>query len=250
MVKKICFYFIAALFMVSIPAQSHSRDDFKKWVKYKLTQHCNDSELQFSDNCVDVNFAPVHYNNGYYFIGVTVRNKTGNRISIEWNNARINGSKAKVNNGWDNNFSDEKGDELVISGEKSEYRCIIPKDNVLSDKMYPLYDDDDKENRDIPIIIPIRYNGSTVDYKFNIQFSKYSETEIDSMYAEQVKYHGLSKLIKKNMTIDQVCQIMGECNDKTYFTESNGQKKYTSLIYPNVEIILNKKSLVKRIDIF
>ncbi|GEM_PF-2752968 len=246
-------YYLPILFLFLIcclPTLSQNRSDLYKKVRIRLLQPYESTELKFSDNKVDIDFLPKYSYDGYYFIGITVNNKTEQRIHIEWDNARINGSKVVFDDDRKLFLNNSKSDEVIISGEKSEYRSIMPKDNVRDYGLYPLFSNNSNGFRNIPIILPIRFkNDDVVDYKFTIQFSKYNETEIDSMYAEKVKYHNLSKSIKKKMTIEQVKEIMGEFKDGSYIMDAEGNiKRYITLSYPFVEIWLDNQGRVKKIE--
>ena len=247
--KKYYLLILFSFLICCLQIKSQSRNDLYKKVKIMLLQPYESSELKFSDSKVDIEFSPVYGLDGYYFINVIVSNKTEKRIYIEWDNARINGSKAVFNDDRKLFLNNSKSDEVVISGEKSESRSIMPKENVGDDRLYPFFYNNSNGFSNIPIILPIRYsNDDVIDYKFTIQFSKYSETEIDSMYAEKVKYYNLSKSLKKKMTIEQVKEIMGEFRDGSYIMESDGNKRYISLDYPSVQIWLDNKGQVRKVD--
>lgn len=247
--KKYYLFILFSFLICCLPTKSQNRKDLYKEVKIKLLEPYESSELKFSDNKVDIDFFPIYKSDGYYFMGVTINNKTEQRIYIEWENARISGSKVVFDDDRELFINNKKSDEVVVSGEKSEYRSILPKDNVGDYGLHALFSDDSKGFRNIPIILPIRYNNNdVVDYKFIIQFSKYNEKEIDSLFAEKVKYSNLSKSIKKKMTIEQVKEIMGEFKDGSYMMDSDGNKKYINLCYPFVMIWLDNKGQVQKVD--
>ena len=231
-----------------IPIYSQNRDDLYKEIKVMMSQPVESNDLHYSDNKIDIIFVPVYKKDGYYFIGITIKNTTNDRLYIEWENFRIDGSKAVFDDDRRLFLNLEKRDEMVASGEESEYKEIMPKNNVGNNDIYPLFGDESIGKKDIPMIIPIRFKDDIVDYRFSITFSKYNEAEIDSMYAEMVKYTNLSKQIKKKMTIKQVIEIMGENKDGSYIIKQNGEKDYINLEYPHVTIYLDEKRLVKRID--
>ena len=237
--------FICITFSLSIYAQK--RDDLYEYTKISLIKPIKSSNLDYSDDKIDVHFSPKYKYDGYYFIGITVKNKTSQRFYIEWDNARICGSKAIFNDDRMLFMNNKKDDEAVACDEESEEKQIMPKENVLKYSVSALYETKSSGEREIPIILPIRFSEEVIDYKFSWLFSKYSETEIDSMYAERQKYYNLSKLVKKKMTIEQVKEIMGEFEDGSYIIR-NGEKKYFSLAYPGISIDLDRDGLVTKIS--
>ena len=250
--KRKCFIALCLLFCCNLCVQSQNREyfskkqiisEFNEKVKYSLTKPYESSDLYFSDDKIGVDFFPIKDYDGIYFIGITVKNNTANRIYIEWENARINGSKVVFSDDSRLLMSNVKSDEVVVSGEKSETKKIMPKDNVHDNHLLALFRYNNDRSIDIPIILPIRYDNNIVDYKFSINLSKYSEAEIDSMYNKRLKYHKLSKTIKKGMTIDQVVSIMGSEEKELEITDID-----QVLIYPFVYVNLDEKMKVKSVN--
>ncbi len=240
-------FFIFFLMVSSICASAQNRKDFYKEAKISLTKPIQSDSLKYEDEKVSFNFFPIHDYDGYYYIEVEITNKTDNRLYIEWENARINGSKVVFSEDRKLFMNNKKEDEVVVGGEKSEKRKILPIKNVGDNGIHAIFDDSQKMNMDIPIIIPIKREDTINDYKFTISFSKYSESEIDSMFAIKKKYYALSKQVKKKMTLQQVVDIMGQYDDTVYM-DVEGKRIFCAIVYPYVDIWFDQDGKVSSIQ--
>ena len=115
--------------------------------------------------------------NFYYFgslgeLNVQVKNKTKDRLYIEWENARFADSRIVFGDDSRLSMRNPKADEMVSSNSTSIHRRIIPERWVKSDYIINLIEESDIREEggyECEIIIPIRYGeGKTVDYKFLI----------------------------------------------------------------------------------
>lgn len=121
----------------------------------------------FEDESVRFDFEWHSY--APYFLKVKIKNKTDERITVEWENARLLDAPICFKSDNMFSFNNPKPDEVIHAGsvsekeigerESPEYRFLIFKESSI--KMYG------KSTNEI--ILPIKYpSGKIVDYKIYI----------------------------------------------------------------------------------
>lgn len=104
-----------------------------------------------------------------------VLNNSSNRIYIEWENARLEDSQIVFSDDRMLEINKPKQEEVVMSGEQSISKELIPRRYVFSNSpIGPLWEKSLLKkgyNQTASLIIPIRKaNKKTKDYKFKIKF--------------------------------------------------------------------------------
>lgn len=177
---------------------------------YQQVKRYESDTLVYRDSIIDVTFDLLSepYRRTSTF-GIKLKNKTEERIYIEWENARIDHRKVVFGHDYVSKQNDIKGDECVIRGEESEYVFLFFRDGSSienDDFMYKA----SWGTKDVSLILPIRKNNKELDYRFTIRFSLYDESEVDSLNSLREKMYTLSKQIKKGFTREQVEEILGK----------------------------------------
>ena len=148
-------------------------------INAKRTVTCKDS--------TDLKKIKVHVLCSNYsgnFISITLFNHSNERIYIEWENARLYGSRIVFARDNDITMHQPKADEAISANSSSMYREITCETFVRPDYLIPLYKAKDIRkgkagSKNIPIMLPIRFaNGKVVDY--NIDVLIYRDTKDNS----------------------------------------------------------------------
>lgn len=242
------------VFAMAQSASSISNLKYKLSVvpKFELIKPIFSENLLYATDTLDFEFIPDVTSNGMCsFIGMRVKNKTSARIYIEWENAKMCGSRAIVGNDTRINMNRTKADEAIPVNEWSELSYVAPQANVLgigtfaynqskyknvySPGMIALYRNKKSEVTNIPFILPIRIGENSYDYKFEIKISHRTTFEIDSIVNVYKKYYILSKNVEKGMSVEQVVNIMGQPENKTD----------DCLSYPFVDILFQAECVKK-----
>lgn len=249
-------------------AQSDRKDFYHRSKKamvypYENVKRYESDSIIYQDDSIRVTFEFEYIPlNGVKYLMIDILNRTDNRIYVEWENVRLNQTKFKFL--FDSLHKDDlkKEDECIFGGESSGYRFLEKDFNVTSSKV------DNKEiylrkrgDTELQVRLPIRFQDKTKDYKFIFKFSKYSEEEIDSLYALNKEMMAKKKNLKKGMSRDEVEEIMGkpisESIMETNWGSSRAVKFYSHgvkkgdviLSYPFINIFMRAGVLSKAAEV-
>lgn len=207
-------FLLFCLFMSVLSCYSQNRNDLYKQIVTKLVYPVEmqaDDYFVYSDDSIEFHIRTIGDNDDrILMLAVGVINKTNNKIYIDWDNTHLCGSKVVFGDDRRLFIDNKKEAELLYGGEETPMRELLPRKNITDYSVIPLYSSSEKDEFLANLIVPIRFLEDVKDYKFTISFSKYSETEIDSLFNIQKEYYQLSKKVRKKMTKDEVVAIMGE----------------------------------------
>lgn len=177
---------------------------------YQNTKRYESDTLIYRDSIIDVTFDLLSepYRR-FSTIGIKLKNKTGGRLYIEWENARLDNRKVVFGHDYIYKQNDIKADECVIHGEESEFMYLFYRDGSSIENDNFLYKHS-WGTKDLNLILPIRIKEKELDYKFTIRFSEYDKMEVDSMTVLREHMYSLSKKIKRGFTREQVEDILGK----------------------------------------
>lgn len=149
-------------------------------------------ELKFEDDSCKISFDYRESNGAIY---VQVYNKTGKRAYIEWENARLDGSRIVFGDDRRITMGNAKADEAIPANNSSINRDILAEAWVGSDYISNPVSPAKVKGRggqDLNIIIPVRFGeGETIDYQFRVAIFSYNPVDIEQisvgMKAKEVK---------------------------------------------------------------
>lgn len=243
--KKFCFVLtLSSLLVITLSpyysmAQNKRNDFYHRSKKamvfpYENVKRYESDSIVYQDSLIRATFEFEYvYLNGVNWLMIDVENKTDNRIYIEWENVRLNKSKIKFV--LDSNLKKElkKEDECILGGESSGYRFLEKDLSISSQKV------EKKEiylrkhgDTELQLSLPIRYGDKIKDYKFVFSFTKYSETEIDSLFNLYNEITNKIKYLKKGMNREEVEAIMGKSISESYM-ETNWGSSRAVKYYPH-----------------
>ena len=117
---------------------------------------------------------------GYWIRNFEVKNGTDERIYIEWENARLDGSRVVFGDDSRISMRNPKADEAVSSHETSISREITGEKKIDDEYQIELYNVRDLKKKNLGlkdrtyIIRPIRYMDGTVE-EFKLEFTAWFE---------------------------------------------------------------------------
>ena len=109
----------------------------------------------FEDENIKIHLSWSHFNSS--FISIIIDNKTKDRVYIEWENARLNGSNLAFSNDRKILLNNPKQDEVVHSQTQSILREIMRRD-FAEEGFFPQIENG-------TLILPVRIGNHTIDYK-------------------------------------------------------------------------------------
>ena len=196
----------------------------------------NNNKDYYEDENVKIRFSMISAN-----LYMAVYNKLNERIFIEWENSRTNGSKVIF--GTDNRltFRNKKEDEAISSKATSISRCFYcenPMSALGGAWAMPVYTHGilklEEENYClVAFTLPIRLpDGNTKDYKINVKVMYVNLAD-----ASQIELGMKPKAVKK---------IIGDPN---YVKKFKVNKKENWLYTNNVRIMFENNKVVNIIDL-
>ena len=125
----------------------------------------------FKNDSVSISFIGTGHN-----LTIYVFNKLNERLYIEWENFRWNGSGIAFGDDSRLSMGREKADEVVI-GKESTHKTIIRKENVKTYGVTPWISSSFAKNggkQTLWVIVPIRYSSGIIkDYKLCLRANEY-----------------------------------------------------------------------------
>lgn len=150
-------------------------------------------EMKFEDDSCSIKF---DYSESSGLIYVLVYNKTSKRAYIEWENARLDGSRVVFGDDRRINMGNAKADEAIPAKSASISRDILSEGWVGSESIdNPVRPAKvrGRGGKELNVIIPVRFGeGETIDYQFRIAIYSYNPVD-----AEQVTVGMKAKDVKK-----------------------------------------------------
>jgi hypothetical protein len=147
----------------------------------ELTSYHSDDKK----NAVELSwcYASSYFNN---FVTVYFRNRTNERIYIEWENARCNFDKVVFGDDKRITMGNAKQDEAVSAHSSSLTRDVTSRRNILSNYIIPLYDVkkiQSGEDDSVYLMIPVRFADGTIEeYSFRIRLFWQAENAVNVVY--------------------------------------------------------------------
>ena len=127
---------------------------------------CENITNEYEDSVIKVNFKVDEK-----LLYIQLYNKTKNRIVLEWENVRLDGSAMAFDTDRRLKMDEPKADEVIFSGNYSTHNALIPKKAISDsyiDKWWNIEEIKKKGEVFSKINIPIRVNDSPFDYVFHI----------------------------------------------------------------------------------
>ncbi len=149
-------------------------------------------EMKFEDDSCKISF---DYRESGGMIYVQVYNKTGKRAYIEWENARLDGSRIVFGDDRRITMGNAKADEAIPAKSASISRDILSEgwggSETISNPVSPSTVRG-RGGKDLNVVIPVRFGeGETIDYQFRIAIFSYNPVDIEQitvgMKAKDVK---------------------------------------------------------------
>ncbi len=167
--KKIFLIALAALFMLPMGMEA-------KKPKMKLTATVElDSQHEGIAKKVEFRINDYMFSNSCYIEGFRVWNATGERIYIQWEDARLLGGKVCFEGDTPLNYMNPKADESVFNYKFSIDRRLFSAKmiNSSTNSLYPMYDakklKKDGGSRTINLDLPVKFSDNHVElYKVKI----------------------------------------------------------------------------------
>lgn len=126
-----------------------------------------------ADNLVTFRASGNAYDGSYvsYF---RMDNNTGERVYIEWENARLDGGKVVFDSDTRLTMGNPKADEAVSAHSHSIMRNLTSMNKVTSDSIRPIYEVSELKKgktRIASLNIPVKFsNGKVIEYKVYIEY--------------------------------------------------------------------------------
>lgn len=140
-----------------------------KNVRLVMTKPIYNEQCVYNDWGAVISFEWNDYKN--YGVTVSIKNETDSRIYVEWGNARIEDETVCFGNDNSLTYRDKKEDEVIHAGSTCE-RFIARQSEFEIDgreffymNMIKRYGDSGERD----IIIPIRFEDKTIDYRFSLK---------------------------------------------------------------------------------
>lgn len=123
----------------------------------------------YENDFVKLNFELVYSD---LFLRVEIENKTNDRISIEWENSRLDNNKVVFSDDTRLTMRNEKADEVVIAHSKT-HKDITGSNHILSSKVSKITTKSKikKQENTSVLILPIRQGDKVLDIVINLKFS-------------------------------------------------------------------------------
>ena len=154
-------------------------------------------ELKFEDDSCRISF---DYRESRGVIYLQVYNKTGKRAYIEWENARLDGSRIVFGDDRRITMGTPKADESIPAKSASISRDIISEGWVGSDFIDNPVSPSKVRGRggkELSATIPIRFSdGETIDYQFRFSIWSYNPVDVGQI-AECMKAKDVKKILGK-----------------------------------------------------
>lgn len=149
-------------------------------------------ELKFEDDSCKISF---DYRESHGMLYVQVYNKTGKRAYIEWENARLDGSRVVFGDDRRITMGNAKADEAIPAKSASISRDILAEGWVGSETIANPISPSKVRGRggaELGVVIPVRFGeGETIDYQFRIAIYSYNPVDVEQitvgMKAKDVK---------------------------------------------------------------
>lgn len=141
----------------------------EKQVRLVVEEPVSSDSPIYEDNLVRFSFSWDYWSD--IGLDVTIENKTQQRIYVEWENARIKDEPIVFGDDYKLFAHREKPDEVIHIGSKSK-RFIARVSQVDNDGLRLFYWNTFKkygESAICHVIIPIRFDNKTVDYKIGLK---------------------------------------------------------------------------------
>lgn len=188
--KRILFILMVSVLCLGVSAQERP-------IRTLMLEPVKSEEMVFEDDSCTVRF---DYSESSGMLCVRVYNKTGKRAYIEWENARLDGSRVVFGDDRRINMGNPKADESVPSGSWSISRDILAEGWVGSEFISSPISRGRVKGRggaELAVVIPVRFgDGEAVDYRFRVAVFSYNPVDVGQI-AEGVKAKDVKKILGK-----------------------------------------------------
>lgn len=166
--KSLFLLMMVFAFSLSVDARKKPKPVFKDKLEVISTPSERGKQISF-----------IGFGSNYFIDNFMVRNGTDERIYIEWENSRLDGSRIVFGDDSRLSMGNPKADEAVSAHESSVYRSITGEKKIGSNYQSPLYYERDlKKNigtKDTTSIkISIRYMDGTIE-EFRLEYTAWYE---------------------------------------------------------------------------
>lgn len=166
-------------------------------IRTLMLEPVRSEDLVFEDDSCTIRF---DYSESRGMLSVQVYNKTGKRAYIEWENARLDGSRIVFGDDRRITMGNAKADESVPSGSWSICRDILAEGWVGSETIANPVSPSRVRGRggdELGVIVPVRFgDGEAVDYRFRVAVFSYNPVDVGQV-AEGVKAKDVKRILGK-----------------------------------------------------